>query len=430
MATNNYTLSSPESFDSAVVTPPLWPMAEATAGDAEAFIRASFPRLVSTAPQRAVLLVPDATLYLAYRALRLFRDAGVAVDLLCPAGHPLTHSRYVRHGCTVTDWSEVEARMTHFLRSPQRPWKRMLVAHEPSARRLIGSLDASALANWQPGAAVPGVKAFFQGKFGLLGAQARWGLPVPPSRICHSVDEVRAFATEIGGAIIVKPSEEMGGLGIKKFPNAAAVAAAGKSLKFPLLAQKFIVGRRIVLELFCSGGRLLGWMASYSIAQANGPFSYSTGRQFRAMPALQPLAELVAHTGFEGFGGLDCLEEDGTGQVYVMEFNPRHSSGWRFARDCGADFVPAVAAWVDGKPSLTPITQAPDREVTAHYFPTDLVRCLRQRDWAGLKNWLPGAKSRHDICWDDPMPFLASTLGRFSKKLRSKAAKPPTAVTP
>jgi hypothetical protein len=403
---------------------------DSSSQEADAFIRASFPQLKSIAPQRAVLLVPDGTLYLTFRALRMFHDAGVAVDLVCPQDHPLVRSRYLRHVCKVADWEAAETLVARFLRSPSRPWQRILVTHEPSVRRMLATLDAAALVNWQPGTALPGSREFFQGKFGLLGAQARWGLPLPPSKICHNPDELRAFAEEIGGPIVVKPSEQMGGVGIKKFADAAAVAAAGKSLEFPLLAQKFIVGRRIVLEIFSTQGRLLGWLASYSIAQANGPFTYSTGRLFRAMPALLPLAEMIARSQFEGFSGVDCMEETATGQVYVMEFNPRHSSGWRHGRDCGVDFSKAIAAWVDDTRNFKTLTQAPGFEVPVHYFPTDLIRCLRQRDWPGMKNWLPGAKSRHDICWDDPMPFLASTVGRLLKKLRGKAAKPPAVVKP
>lgn len=355
----------------------------------------------------------------------MFRDAGVAVDLVCPIGHPLTRSRYVRHVCQVPYWEAAEDLVTRILRIPQRPWQRIIISHEPSVRRLVASLDLPTLIKWQPGAAQPGVREFFQGKFGLLGAQARWGLPIPPSRLCHNLAELREFAVQIGGPLVVKPSEQMGGVGIKKFADFASVEAQGSALQFPLLAQKFIVGRRIVLEVLSTQGHLLGWLASYSIAQANGPFTYSTGRQFRAMPALKPLAEIIARTGFEGFSGIDCMEEADTGQIYVMEFNPRHSSGWRFAPNCQVDMTAAIAAWVDNTTNFPPFSQPPGWDVLAHYFPTDLIRCLRKRDWTGLKNWLPGAKSRHDICWDDPMPFLAFNLGRFFKKIHAKAAQPP-----
>lgn len=414
-------MSRHNSASTPAATPPLWapePAVFPSAAAARA-LGECFPALVGVPPHRAVLLVPDGGLYLCFRMLRIFHEAGVAVDLLCPRGHPLKHSRYIRQVCECADWADVERKFGRLLGHPSRPWRRTLVAHEPSVRRLLDSLDADALAAWQPGLTAPGVREFYHGKFGLPAAQARWGLPLPPNRICHNADELRAFAVEIGGPVIVKPSDKLGGIGIRKFNDAAAVDAARAELSFPLLAQKFITGQRVVLDLFCSNRRLLGWLSSRSIAQANGPFTYSTGRHFRAMPQLRALAELIAAEGrMEGFCGVDCLEEAGTGRVYMLEFNPRLSSGWRFGRHCGVDFALAAAAWAEGVTLAEPLAVPAECDVRAHYFPSDLFGCLRRRDWRGLQNWRPGANSRHDICWDDPLVFVAWLGGRLIRRLR------------
>ncbi len=395
---------------SAVATPTPWPT---TASDAA--VLEYFPELADAPLQPAVLVVPDGPLYLAFRLLRIFHEAGVAVDLLCPAGHPLARSRYVRQVCEARDWFDLENIFARLLSSPQRPWSQFIVAHEPSARRLYANLDDAALAAWQPGLATPGVREFCLGKLALPAAQARWDLPIPPSRVCFDTVSLQTFAEEIGGPVIVKPPDQLGGNGIQKFANAHEVAAAGRALQFPLLAQQFISGRRVVLDLFCSGGNLLGWLSSYSIAQHRGPFSYSTARHFLPMPKLRPLAETIAACSrFEGFCGVDCLEENSTGRIYLLEFNSRLTSGWRNARHCGVDVAPAVAAWVNhSPPSPAPLAVPGDGDVLAHYFPTDLARCWRQRDWRGLKNWLPGARSHHDWCLDDWRVLLAAGQSRW-----------------
>ncbi len=398
---------------------------------ADDFLARCFPALAAAPPRRAVLVVPDSSLYLLFRTLRIFCKAGVAVDLLCPRHHPIKFSRYVRHTCEAEDWRDVETKFARLLRSPQRPWRRILVAHEPTVRRLLQTLDAETLAAWQPGISAPGAREFYEGKFGLPAAQARWGLPIPPSRVCRDAAEVRELAEDAGWPVVVKPADHMGGLGVQKFDDAAQLAA-GRDLHFPLLAQKFIEGPRVVLDLFCSGGKLLAWLASYSSVQAKGPFSYSTGRHFRAMPALRPLAELVARESrYEGFCGVDCVEEAGTGRIYVIEFNPRATAGWRFGRDCGVDFAPAVAAWAGGATLAAPLTPPPGCDVPAHYFPTDFYRCFRRHDWRGLQNWLPGANSRHDICWDDPVVFMIASARRLRKRLQNLATfSPPAPLTP
>jgi hypothetical protein len=127
------------------------------------------------------------------------------------------------------------------------------------------------------------------------------------------------------------------------------------------------------------------------------------------MPTLGPLMEkIAARTRFEGFCGMDWIEEAGTGRHYLLEFNPRLTSGFRSAYACGLDCAPAVAAWVsEDLPSAAPLTLAVGRETPVHYFPTDLIRCLRQRDWKGLQHWLPGARSCHDWCADDFAVMLA-----------------------
>jgi hypothetical protein len=78
------------------------------------------------------------------------------------------------------------------------------------------------------------------------------------------------------------------------------------------------------------------------------------------------------------------------------------------------DFSAGVVAWLEGRPeSFSPLIQSEGRGVAAHYFTNDLTRCLRERDWAGLKAWLPGSGACHDVYWDD-WPVL---LGQAAKRL-------------
>ncbi|HEY0550611.1 MAG TPA: hypothetical protein VGF13_13485, partial [Verrucomicrobiae bacterium] len=163
-------------------------------------------------------------------------------------------------------------------------------------------------------------------------------------------------------------------------------------------------------------------------------------RLFHAMPALEPLVKQAARfTKFEGFCGFDWIEEEATGVHYLIEFHPRPPSGFRFGRFCGVDFAAAITTWLKGDGAIFPAqVQAPGSSIAAHYFSGDLLRCFRQRDWQGLKLWLPGSGACHDVFWDDPRLFAAwvvqhsqrlsqTCLAGLLRWITPRAKSPPTA---
>ncbi len=369
-----------------------------------------------------VLLVPEGGLYLAFRLPRLFQSAGWDVDLLCLRGDPLAHSRYVSTAIREMNQEAIFARLQSVLRDAERPWQAVIVAHEKLARQIMASGDSDLLRDWQPGAMDPQVREFLLGKFGLEAASRRRELMIPPARVCQSFTEIAEFGRAVGWPIILKPPHEAGGAGVVKYVSLQELESSRAPLPLPILAQKYIQGRRGVVDMLCTAGRPLAWLASYSTKRCGGEFHASTARLFRAMPALRPLVEQVARlTEFEGFCGFDWIEEEATGLHYLIEFHPRPPSGFRFGRFCGVDFTAAITAWLkrDGG-AFPPQVQAPGSSMAAQYFSGDLLRCFRQRDWPGLKLWLPGSGARHDVFWDDPLLFTAWVAQRSQRLFQSR----------
>lgn len=360
-----------------------------------------------------ILLVPDENLYLAFRLPPIFRRAGWEVDLLCPAGNLMVHSRHVRTVIRTDSWGTLQLRLREILRDPDRPWDAVVVVDEDAMRGVVATGEVGLLKDWQPGALDFRVSEFLLSKFGLPAAAGLPGVNLPPTRVCHSVAEIDGFAAGTGWPVIVKPADETGGRGVVKFDSPRELAAAGATLTLPLLAQKYIRRQRGLVDMLCSAGRPLAWLASYSICRQGGEFTPSTARLFRAMPGLRPMVESLAQfTRFEGFCGFDFIEEAATGTCYLIEFHPRAPSGFRFGANCGVDFAAAAAAWLNSTVADFPArVQAPGTSVAAHYFTGDLFRCLRQRDWRGLGAWLPGAGTVHDIYWDD-LPLFAGWAAR------------------
>ena len=354
-------------------------------------------------------MIPEDSLYLAFRLPKLFREAGWDVDLLCLPGELMRHSRYVRAVIKEQSKDALVERLKTILREPPRPWQEVVVVHEGIARRLLQANDVTLLKRWQPGAIDPVVREFLSSKFGLEAACRRGDFPVPPSRVCRSLEDIDEFARGAGWPIILKPPDMAGGSGVLKFDSRDQLRGALSSLALPILAQKFIPGRRGVVDMFCSDGRPLAWLSSYSMRRIGHEYSASTARRFEAMPGLRQTVESVAaFARFEGFCGFDWIEEETTGRHWLIEFHPRAPSGFRFGRHCGVDFSAAIAAWLRREAAIfSTQTQPEGTAVLAHYFSSDLFRCLRKRDWRGLNAWLPGRGVHHDVFCDD-LPLLAS----------------------
>ena len=334
----------------------------------------------------------------------------------------MVHSRYVTSAFQADDMEALFSRLRDSMKKTPSEWEAIIVVHEGIVRRLIATGDEGGfgyLRAWQPGAWEGPAREFMLGKFGMAAVCERRHLIVPPSRVCHTVAELQEFGEGVGWPIMCKPPQGTGGYGLVKFDSSAGLNSNSHTMVFPILGQKYIRGRRGVVDMLCSLGRPLAWLTSYTTRSVPAQFGASTARQFQAMPALRPLVEEVARfTKFEGLCGFDWIEEEGSGRHYLIEFHPRPPSGFRFGRFCGVDFSAAIAAWLKSGEISPPKTQPEGSSIAAHYFPGDLYRCFRQRDWRGLKPWLPGSGACHDVCWDDPCLFAAWAIYRCRRFLQ------------
>lgn len=371
---------------------------------------------------RRILVVPDDGLYLAFRLLPIIRRAGYAVDLLSSAVNLQRHSRYVSQTYTGNTIDAICSMVVDEWTRSDKRWKQIVIADERVVRQLIAATAPELLQQWQPGCQQQYCREFFRSKAGLVLVEQPWDLPIPQSRVCQSIGDVRRFFSSVDGSIIVKPLDQAGGIGVYAIPDRRTLEMTANILRFPLLAQRFIHGQRGVVDMLCSAGKVLACLTSYSTKRAGSCLGPSTARQFQRMRDLEPLIEKVAaRSQFEGICGFDFIEEEGTGKFYLIEFHPRPPSGVRFGLDCGVDFAKAMAAWLAGRgKSFVPESQAEGSSVAAHYFSADLMRCFRQKDWPGLCAWLPLADTVHDIFWDDAPLLFAWLTNRLFQKRRSE----------
>ena len=365
--------------------------------------------------KKRVLLVPDEGLYLAFRLPPILREAGYGVDALCVAGDSIRHSRYLEN---VTTLESIEQQIDYLHRHMGKAgtWDKLIIAKESVVRHLAHQPEHEWIRNWQPGLDDPFVRDLFQDKGGLIKAANALGFPIPESKVCGTVSELKAFATAVNGTVIVKPMNGSGGEDVSLMTMSAKPTT---SLIFPILAQRFIEGEMGVVEMFCSKGVVKGWLASKMLVKPGQGFGASIARLFRHEPDLTPIVECLArNTRFEGFCGFDWIREKNSGKPYVVEFHPRATSGLRFGKACGVSFSQIAAEWKDSATATSPETQRPGCDIEAHYFSADFLRCLRQRDWKGLRQWLPRRNRYHDIYWDDPALLLTQSCQMLERSVK------------
>lgn len=151
--------------------------------------------------QQRVLLVPDEGLYLAFRLPPILREAGYGVDALCLAGDSIRDSRYLEN---VTTLKSIEEQIDYLHRHMGKAstWDKLIIAKEPVVRHLAQHPEHEWILDWQPGLADPLVRDLFQDKGGIIQAAQEWGFPIPESRVCKTVDDLKIFASAVNGTVI------------------------------------------------------------------------------------------------------------------------------------------------------------------------------------------------------------------------------------
>jgi predicted ATP-grasp superfamily ATP-dependent carboligase len=179
-------------------------------------------------------------------------------------------------------------------------------------------------------------------------------LQVPTTRFIgtkHDLD-FDAVAADLGLPFVIKPTNQAGSLGVL---IVSSKTFFGKKIlnnpdyKFcPLIAQRFVDGVDIDLSLLAINGRL----SAFAIQQTNG---FTTG--FVSNSYLEKVAaKISSDSAYHGVMHIDARIEKRTGQVFLIEANPRFWASLTAAVWCGLNFVAESAEQtprVKGVRSLT-----------------------------------------------------------------------------
>jgi biotin carboxylase len=174
-------------------------------------------------------------------------------------------------------------------------------------------------------------------------------LPSPRTVLVRSPEEAERL--DLGWPVIVKPPSGESGKGVRKVDEPGALRrdleASAAEGTLPLLVQEFLPGRDIDLDLLAEGGELTAWL----VQQREG-----AGMRFPDDERLVSLGRAMCRaSGYRGVGHVDMRIDDRTGEVKVIEFNPRFWGSLGFASWFGVNFFEhGVALLGAERPAFVP----------------------------------------------------------------------------
>jgi predicted ATP-grasp superfamily ATP-dependent carboligase len=155
------------------------------------------------------------------------------------------------------------------------------------------------------------------------------GLNVPPALLFHSKFELDFTLAkhELGIPLVVKPVNQQASAGVHVIFNEAdyqqKILNNDAYQYAPLIVQRYIQGTDIGLDMLALDGKV----AAIAIQQPIAPQRIGPKIKFFANDYLEKVAHILAkESGYDGVMNVDARIEDGTGQVFLFEANPRF---WR-----------------------------------------------------------------------------------------------------
>jgi biotin carboxylase len=256
-------------------------------------------------------------------------------------------------------------------------------------------------------------------------------LPTPATWLFESAEEASSALVneEIALPVIVKPIDRMGGSGIFAVKTKRDLARLASTAYSPLLIQEYIEGRDCGMAMLCHHGKVV----AYSFQR-----HFEWGYQYDDDPRIRAMAERIATaTKFHGVAHFDLREASDTGDLTLIECNPRYWYSMFALALAGLNFV---------KLSLNTGSLGPENPLRVGKKEVRVNRFLLQRflsgaalndcDWRTLKYYvndpLPILMERLHLLDDDragmagSLEDQASALSRISLPLKSD----PTCIHP
>ncbi len=239
-------------------------------------------------------------------------------------------------------------------------------------------------------------------KWEFIQLAGKWNLPVPPTRLLTSQEELETAFKEACWKVFKPVYSRFARQAIVNPKSLEALCETAPSNDTPWVAQHYIAGQQLSTYSLAHEGKILAHVAyPMNFTTGIGPtYAYESVDQPEAFQWVQ---QFVAVENFSGQIAFDFIVQQDN-SVVAIECNPRATSGLHLFR---------------GRKDLARILVDPTRHQgemlvpregfrAQHALPLFLWALGYVRCWSELKRWLSMFVLGKDVLcsWTDPMPLL------------------------
>lgn len=256
------------------------------------------------------------------------------------------------------------------------------------------------------------------------------GVPVPDSRFPKSVEEALDLAMVVGFPLVVKIAHSNSAKGVavaksldelsKVLTERFAGATQASDDSFPYI-QAFHEGSVVGGCFMARRGIIDGYFGERYLRTKSDGFGTSIFREpYESSVLYAHICKLVSALEWDGIGHFDFIENPKTGELVLLEMNPRLWGAINLAYVNGYDFVGAAVAHALGQQDLTEFFQPyPGQPLRSMWLIGEGIRWMQLLATGQFVNGIKAPvevlgslrKTRFDDCiWRDPMPLLAEAL--------------------
>lgn len=250
-------------------------------------------------------------------------------------------------------------------------------------------------------------------------------LPLPRSEVFTSfrsadLDRLEAFRPPV----LLKPSWGAGGRGISICATREELTIKLKESareSNPMIVQEYIEGHDVSSAVFCLNGKVLHSTIQRNVAPARNCFVPSRGLKFIEHPRVAEItAELMAKLGWSGIAQVDFRIKEPTGEVFVLEINPRYWGSLLGSRKMGVNF-PHISCQVALGRTPEAVPPRLGKYISAFGYLKHLQDCGKRKSGADCDFSLKD--TAFDEILHDPLPRCVELVERLLGKLRPKSRR-------
>lgn len=176
-------------------------------------------------------------------------------------------------------------------------------------------------------------------KWAFAQALQRWGIPTPRTVLFHSPEDLEVFAADT--PLIAKPRSGSGGKGIRQFPERDALLREGATFMAkhdPYIVQEYLPGTDIDRSVLADGGEVFASAIQQAIHAEPG-FAPSSALRFLHDARVNEVTDrMFKAMHYDGVAHVDLRYAERTGELVVLEINPRYWATMYGAHSAGINF--------------------------------------------------------------------------------------------